>query len=196
MGSGVVFYVIQMITLVLLVLAANTSFGGLPVLASLVAKDNFLPHVFHLKAERQVHRYGVVRARGRGRGAAGRVAGQHAGAHPAVRHRGVRRVHAVPDRHGPALACRTAQPGWARRAAINGLGAVLTFLAIVIELVSKFTEGAWVVVLVIPLLIVIFLGVHRAYDRIGACCWGSGRCRRRRTGRSRWSWCPSPGCRG
>ena len=40
-------------------LAANTSFGGLPVLASLLAKDNFLPHVFHLKAERQVHRYGV-----------------------------------------------------------------------------------------------------------------------------------------
>jgi len=42
------------------VLAANTSFGGLPVLASLLAEDNFLPHVFHLKGERQVYRYGVV----------------------------------------------------------------------------------------------------------------------------------------
>lgn len=38
----------------------NTSFGGLPVLASLLAEDNFLPHLFYLKAERQVHRYGVV----------------------------------------------------------------------------------------------------------------------------------------
>lgn len=50
---------------------------------------------------------------------------------------------------------------------INGFGAVLTFLAIVIELVSKFTEGAWIVVLVIPLLMVMFLGVKRAYSRIG-----------------------------
>jgi amino acid transporter len=58
-GGGALFYIIQIITLILLVLAANTSFGGLPVLASIVAEDNFLPHFFHLKAERQVHRYGV-----------------------------------------------------------------------------------------------------------------------------------------
>lgn len=59
-GHNVLFYAIQMITLVLLGLAANTSFGGLPVLASLMASDNFLPHLFHLRAARQVHRYGVV----------------------------------------------------------------------------------------------------------------------------------------
>jgi amino acid transporter len=58
-GGGALFYIIQIVTLVLLVLAANTSFGGLPVLASIVAEDNYLPHFFHLKAERQVHRYGV-----------------------------------------------------------------------------------------------------------------------------------------
>ena len=58
-------------------------------------------------------------------------------------------------------------PGWARRATINGFGAVLTFLATIIELVSKFTEGAWLIVLVIPLLIWAFSGVHRTYDRIG-----------------------------
>ena len=46
--------------MVLLALAANTSFGGLPVLASLLARDNFLPHMFGLRADRQVHRYGVV----------------------------------------------------------------------------------------------------------------------------------------
>jgi hypothetical protein len=56
----VVFYVIQMITLVLLALAANTSFGGLPVLASLLARDNFLPHLFALRADRRVFRYGVT----------------------------------------------------------------------------------------------------------------------------------------
>ena len=166
-GSGAAFYVIQMITLVLLVLAANTSFGGLPVLASLLAKDNFLPHVFHLKAERQVHRYGVV------------VLAAAAAALLVVSRGGTQAL--IPlfaigvfvgftlSQAGMVRHWRTERgPGWEYRAAINGLGAVLTFAAIVIELVSKFTEGAWVVVLVIPLLIAGFNGVHRAYARIGA----------------------------
>src|SRR5262249_62101690 len=58
-GKNVVFYAIQLITTILLALAANTSFGGLPVLASLLARDNNLPHLFSLKADRQVHRYGI-----------------------------------------------------------------------------------------------------------------------------------------
>src|SRR6202044_1364710 len=58
-GHNIVFYAIQLITTVLLALAANTSFGGLPVLASLLARDNFLPHLFSLRADRQVHRYGI-----------------------------------------------------------------------------------------------------------------------------------------
>src|ERR1700728_4351403 len=58
-GRNIIFYAIQLITTVLLALAANTSFGGLPVLASLLARDNFLPHLFQLKADRQVHRYGI-----------------------------------------------------------------------------------------------------------------------------------------
>ena len=60
LGHNFVFYAVQLITTVLLALAANTSFGGLPVLASLLATDNYLPHLFFLRAQRQVHRYGVV----------------------------------------------------------------------------------------------------------------------------------------
>ena len=165
-GDGALFYIIQIITLVLLALAANTSFGGLPVLASLLAKDNFLPHIFHLKAERQVHRYGVgvlavaaaallVASEGDTQAliplfAIGVFVGFTLSQAGMVRHWHAQR-----------------QPGWMRRAAINGLGAVLTFITIIIELVSKFTAGAWVVVLIIPILIVAFMGVHRAYDRTG-----------------------------
>jgi len=165
-GNGVIFYVIQIITLVLLVLAANTSFGGLPVLAGLLADDNFLPHVFHLKAERQVHRYGVgvlavaaaallIASRGDTQAliplfAIGVFVGFTLSQIGMVRHwRGER------------------SSGWAYRAAVNGLGAVLTFAAIIIELISKFTQGAWVVVLLIPLLVAGFTAVRRAYDRIG-----------------------------
>ena len=60
LGHNWAFYVVQFATVVLLALAANTSFGGLPVLMSLLARDNYLPHVFGLKADRQVHRHGVL----------------------------------------------------------------------------------------------------------------------------------------
>lgn len=60
LGHNWAFYVVQFATMVLLALAANTSFGGLPVLMGLLARDNNLPHVFALKADRQVHRHGVL----------------------------------------------------------------------------------------------------------------------------------------
>src|SRR5262249_53554819 len=59
-------------------------------------------------------------------------------------------------------------PGWAGRASINGLGALLTLAALTVELVSKFTEGAWLVVLVIPLLVLMFARAHATYAKIGA----------------------------
>ena len=166
-GHGVLFYIIQMITLVLLALAANTSFGGLPVLAGLLARDNFLPHVFGLRADRRVFRYGVgvlavaaalllIVARGDTQAlvplfAVGVFVGFTLSQVGMVRHWREQR-----------------SSGWVRRALINGIGAVLTFAATVIELVSKFLEGAWLVALVIPLLVLLFLRVRRAYVRIGA----------------------------
>ncbi len=58
-------------------------------------------------------------------------------------------------------------PGWRGRAVINGVGAVFTLAALAIELVSKFTEGAWLVVVVVPLLVLMFARVHTIYARIG-----------------------------
>jgi hypothetical protein len=59
-------------------------------------------------------------------------------------------------------------PAWQRRAVINGVGAIFTLAALVIELVSKFTEGGWLVVLVIPLLVLLFSRIHTIYLQIGA----------------------------
>jgi amino acid transporter len=167
LGHNFVFYAIGLITTVLLALAANTSFGGLPVLASLLAKDNFLPHMFGLRADRQVHRTGVVvlavlaaallvASSGSTQAliplfAVGVFVGFTLSQLGMVRHWQGARTH-----------------GWKIRAGINGFGAVLTALTTVIELVSKFTEGAWVIVLIIPGLVLLFGRVHRTYDRIGA----------------------------
>jgi amino acid transporter len=166
-GKNVVFYAIQLITTVLLGLAANTSFGGLPVLASLLARDNNLPHLFSLRADRQVHRYGIsvlaifaaillVVAQGNTQAlipvfAIGVFVGFTLSQAGMVRH--------WLEQRGD---------GWAWRAMINGFGAVLTTAALAIELVSKFTEGAWLVVIVIPLLVLMFNRIHVSYDRIGA----------------------------
>jgi amino acid transporter len=166
-GKNALFYIIQMITLVLLALAANTSFGGLPVLASLLAKDNFLPHVFGLRADRRVFRYGVgvlagaaalllITARGDTQAlvplfAVGVFVGFTLSQVGMVRHWYTQRSH-----------------GWVVRAWINGVGAVFTAAATVIELGSKFLEGAWLVAVVIPLLVLMFVSVRRAYARIGA----------------------------
>jgi amino acid transporter len=165
-GKNVVFYAIQLITTVLLALAANTSFGGLPILASLLARDNNLPHLFVLKADRQVHRYGIsvlavfaaillVVVRGDTQAlipvfAIGVFVGFTLSQAGMVKH-----WH---EQHGD---------GWLTRAIINGLGAVLTTAVLVIELVSKFTEGAWLVIIVVPLLVLMFDRIHATYDRIG-----------------------------
>jgi hypothetical protein len=58
-------------------------------------------------------------------------------------------------------------PGWESRAAINGVGALFTTAALAVELLSKFTEGAWLIVLIVPLLVLMFVRVRRAYDQIG-----------------------------
>src|SRR5262245_28153063 len=167
LGKGAAFYFVQMITTVLLALAANTSFGGLPVLASLLAKDNFLPHLFYLRADRQVHRYGVI------------VLAVAAAALLVVSDGNTQRL--VPlfaigvfvgftlSQAGMVRHLRTDRgQGWVSRAFINGLGAVLTTAALGIELISKFTEGAWLIVLVIPLLVLLFARVHATYERIGS----------------------------
>jgi amino acid transporter len=167
LGHDFLFYAVQLITLVLLALAANTSFGGLPVLTALLAKDNFLPHMFALRADRQVHRYGVVvlailaaallvAARGDTQAlvplfAIGVFIGFTLSQVGMVRHWSAERSQ-----------------GWMTRAAINGAGAVLTTATTIIELVSKFAEGAWVIVLIIPGLVLLFTRVHRRYAMIGA----------------------------
>jgi len=166
LGHNVAFYVVQFTTVVLLALAANTSFGGLPVLASLLARDNNLPHIFALRADRQVYRYGVtvlasaalvllLAAEGNTQAlvpffAIAVFIGFTVSQVGMVRH--------WREQRGA---------GWQGRAVVNGIGAVLTAVAAVIEFVAKFAEGGWVVFVAIALLALGFQAINRAYRRIG-----------------------------
>ncbi|AEW93930.1 MULTISPECIES: APC family permease [Streptomycetaceae] len=166
LGHNWAFYVVQFATMVLLALAANTSFGGLPVLMALLARDNHLPHVFALKADRQVHRHGVLAL-----AAASAVLLVASGGDSDV----VVPLFAIGVfigftvcQVGMVVHWRSGRAaGWRRKAVLNACGAVLTGVAAVIVTATKFTEGAWLVVVALPVLVFAFEQVHRAYARIG-----------------------------
>ncbi|MDL4770974.1 MULTISPECIES: APC family permease [Thermomonosporaceae] len=170
-GAGWLYYAVNLVTALILALAANTSFGGLPVLFSLLARDHRLPHLFALRSRRPVFRFGIV------------TLALFAAVLLIV-------VDAATARLIPLYAIgvfigftisqtglvrhwwSTRPPRWAARAALNGAGAAMTATATAVFLASKFTEGAWVVVVIIPLVMLLFARIqafYRAVDReIGA----------------------------
>ncbi|WP_395508437.1 APC family permease [Streptomyces racemochromogenes] len=165
-GHDLAFYVVQCATMVLLALAANTSFGGLPVLMSLLARDNHLPHVFALKAGRQVHRHGVVWL-------------ALVSALLLVFSGGDTNTLVPLFAIGVFIGFTICQVGmvrhwygerprgWQAKAALGGFGALLTGVSAVVVTATKLTEGAWLVVVALPLLVLGFEKVHRAYTEIG-----------------------------
>jgi hypothetical protein len=165
-GTGWAFYVTNLTVTLVLAFAANTSFGGLPVLMSLLAKDHRLPHLFALRAERPVFRYGV--------GALAILSALLLVALGADTHRllplfaiGVFIGFTI-SQVGMVQHWRTHRaPGWVPRAVLNGVGAVLTAAAAVIFMASKFTEGAWQLLIIIPALMLLFARIERYYRLVG-----------------------------
>jgi amino acid transporter len=165
-GRGALYFVVDLTTTVVLCLAANTAFGGLPNLASILGRDNLIPHVFRLQGERQVYRYGIVALAVL---AAVLLIGVNGNTNSLIP------LFAIGVFTGFTLSQsglvrhwhKQRPPGWRYRAALNGSGAVLTGAALVIFLVTKFTEGAWVVVVAIPVLIYLFRRVYAYYEDAG-----------------------------
>ena len=165
-GTGWAYYAASIAVTLVLALAANTSFGGLPVLMSLLSDDNRLPHLLGLRAERPVHRYGVV--------ALAVLAGVLLIAVNAVTARLIP-LYAI----GVFIGFTISQTGlvrhwhsqrpprWMLRAALNGTGAVLTATAAAVFLATKFTSGAWVVVLTVPALMLLFARIQSYYQAVG-----------------------------
>ncbi|MFK4070147.1 APC family permease [Streptomyces sp. NPDC029674] len=166
LGHNWAFYVIQFATAVLLALSANTSFGGLPVLLKLLARDHFLPHVFALKADRQVHRHGVL-ALAAVSAALLLFSGGDTNTLVPLFAIGVF-VGFTVAQTGMVLHWRRERgPKWLGKALLNGLGALLTGVSAIVVTATKFHDGAWLIVVALPLLVLCFEAVHRAYARIG-----------------------------
>ncbi|WAZ20297.1 APC family permease [Streptomyces cinnabarinus] len=163
LGHNWAFYVIQFATMILLALSANTSFGGLPVLLKLLARDNYLPHVFALKADRQVHRHGVL-ALALVSAALLVFSGGDTNTLVPLFAIGVFVGFTIAQ---VGMVRHWRQAGAPRKALLNGFGGLLTGISAVVVTATKFEEGAWLIVVALPLLVLAFETVHRAYSRIG-----------------------------
>ena len=162
-GTGWPFYVINLSVTLVLAFAANTSFGGLPVLLQLLARDHRLPHMFALRAEKPVFRYGVT------------ALALLAAAVLLIVNADTQRLLPVfaigvfigftISQTGLVLHWRRERgPRWLGYALLNGFGAVLTAVAGIVLLASKFTEGAWLLLILVPSLILLFDRIERYYQ--------------------------------
>lgn len=165
-GSGSPFYyVVQIATMLILVLASNTAFADFPRLSYFLANDRFLPRQFAQRGDRLVFSNGVI--------ALGFFAALLVVAFNA-REQALLPLYAVGVFISFTLSqsgmverqLRLREPGWQRSALISGMGATVTGVVMVVLAVTKFTEGAWAVILTIPLLVVLLLSIHRHYTSV------------------------------
>jgi amino acid transporter len=172
-GETLPFYLLQGFTAAILILAANTAFNGFPVLSSLLGRDNYLPHQLANRGDRLVFSNGIVLL--------ALVAGLLIVAFNAEVSRLIQ-LYIL----GVFLSFTLSQAGmvrhWTRLMAsadeverrrlhrkrlVNGIGAAATTVVFVIVLVTKFSHGAWIVVVAAPVLFLGMKGVSRHYARVG-----------------------------
>jgi amino acid transporter len=164
-GKGIFYYVTIASILLVLSLSANTAFADFPRLCRAIAQNDYLPHVFSYRGRRLVYTYGIV------------VLSVLCGI-LLISFRGVTDrlipLYAV----GAFLAFTLSQTGmvvhwrkhrgpqWLKSALVNGLGAFVTGITVIVVLVAKFVEGAWITVIFIPFMIFLFIVVRRHYHNI------------------------------
>ena len=143
------FYSLQAATALILILAANTSFTGFPFLVSFVAEDSFLPRKLTVRGHRLVFSNGILLLAGGLHRAPPGHGGQGRRPDPDVRHRRVHRIHHGGGRNGhPSLA--PPRPHWRKGVIVNAMAAFVCAVVVVVFAVAEFTQGAWVVVVVMP----------------------------------------------
>ena len=155
-------YLFQAATALILFLAANTSFNAFPRLAALLAIDGYMPRQFAFRGDRLAFSYGIILLAGVAAFLVWRFEGDTHGLIP-LYSVGVFACFTLSQIGMVRHWNRHRERGWWYRAGINGLGALLTALVLVIVTSVKFVDGAYLVVILIPLLVGMMLFIHRQY---------------------------------
>jgi hypothetical protein len=166
-GVGPYYYLVQFSTAVLLLLAANTSFNGFPRLGSVLAQDRFLPRTFQFRGDRLAFTTGIVLLAVVSSLLIVLFDGSVTNLIPLYTV-GVFIAFTLSQagliRYWRAR--RDAEPRWRLRATINAVGATTTGLVALQVAVAKFALGAWMVLVLIPLLIGLMWGIRQHYRRL------------------------------
>ncbi len=164
-GSNPFYYAVQIVTLLVLIVAANTSFTGFPRVSSIMANDGYVPRQLKIVGDRLVFSNGIVLLAG--------LAGLLIVVFNGDSHRLIP-LFAV----GAFLAFTLSQTGmvlhwkrvkgknWQTKAVINGCGALATGIALIVIATTKFVHGAWIVVSLIPVFVIAFRSIRSHYEAI------------------------------
>ena len=162
-GDGVQYYLVQGATTLILLLAANTAYADFPRLSSILARDRFMPRQFANQGDRLVFSNGIVILSGFAIFLLVAFQGDTHSLLPLYAI-GVFLSFTLSQSGMVKRWLRLREPGWRWRMYVNGAGAAVTAIVLATLAVTKFAEGAWIIVVVIPVLIVVFLMIHRHYD--------------------------------
>jgi amino acid transporter len=163
--SAPLYFVVQALTLAVLILAANTSFQGFPRLAALLAADRFVARQFVNLGDRLVYSNGVLVLTA----VAALLIWAYDARVDSLIHLyviGVFTAFTLSQAGMVRYWLRTRDPGWRWRGAINAVGGATTGVVTVVVVWTKFAAGAWIVTIAIPALVLGFYGVRRHYRRI------------------------------
>ncbi len=166
-GRNVMFFITQFATFAILILAANTAYAGYPALSSIIAKDNYLPRQFANRGTKLVFSNGIIFLSVMAILLVVAFGGKVTALIP---------LYAIGVFTGFTLSqtgmCvhhwRHRDSRWKFHLVVNGIGAITTFFVVGVVVVTKFTDGAWLPVFIIPLLVVIFKLIKRHYMKVRA----------------------------
>jgi amino acid transporter len=164
-GTGPLYYVIQAATMAILILAANTAFADFPRLSYFLARDGFLPHQFSFRGDRLAFSTGIV--------VLGTVSAALVWAFDADTHSLIPLYAAgvfisfTCSQASMFTRWRTRrEPGWQRGLLINGVGTLITGAVVIIVAATKFTQGAWMILVLIPFIVMILYAIHHHYQTV------------------------------
>jgi amino acid transporter len=182
-GGGVIYYWVQFFTMMILFLAANTGYQDFPRLSSFLAKDGFLPRWMTHRGDRLVYSYGIVMLALLASSLILVFQADEIAMLPlyalgvmlsfTLSQSGMVRLMGKIGKLKPGETAFTGVTtihfegrGWIWKQILNGVGAVTTGVVLVVLVVTKFTEGAWVIVVAVPFLVVFFRSIHHHYDNV------------------------------
>ena len=166
-GTNAAYYYIQFATMAILVLAANTAYSDFPRLAYFLARDSYIPRQFTYRGDRLAYTTGIVTLGLMAALVLAIFGGETERLIPLYA-LGVFLSFTISQTGMCVRWVRKKEPGWHFGLAVNVVGAISTGIVAVIVVITKFTHGAWIICIVIPLLILLMRGIHKHYDRVAA----------------------------